>query len=54
MNIRFYDSSKLTELDFLRKLLLVQFWAKNAENDPEMVFFTIFESFYGWIFLETT
>ena len=39
-------SGKLTGLDFLRKLLLVQFLAKSAENGPKMVFFAVFKIFY--------
>ena len=37
---------KLTVFHFLRKLLLVQFLPKSAENGPKMVFFAVFEIFY--------
>ena len=47
------NTRKVTEPDFLAKLLLAQIWAKSAKNCPKMDFFNIFSKSSHYFWLET-
>lgn len=51
MNVRFYWSSKLMEVDFSRKFSLVQFWAKRVKSCSKLEFFKIWNFILLLIFL---